>query len=382
MMPTPYEIHIPEQSITDTRAQLRHTRKKLRESRLPASLPTDGERYGADRQLIDRILDYWAEEFTWRAWEDKLNSHPHFIENIDGLDLHFWHIRGTNPDSTPLLLLHGWPGSAIEYWNLIGPLTDPASHGAPEAPSFDVVIAELPGFGFSGKPTEPGWGPNRIAAALNTLMTDALGYEKYGIHGEDWGTLIGARVARNHSDSVAALQVTMPFTGPYGDHIPTPEWGGQIYAATGYLHVQSLVPDALTIGMIDSPVALTAWIIEKFSAWSDSPNGLDATFGLDVLVANLHFYWLTDSIVSATRLYRESALEGIDVIGPPQIEVPASILAFPKEPFASPREWLEGVYDIQRYTQFDEGGHFAALEKPDNVLTEIREFFPTFIGGK
>lgn len=371
----PYQIEIPEEVI-------RQTRERVRQTRWSAIPQGDLSRYGASVSYLKNFLSFWAEEYSWRAWEQKLNSQPHFMAEVDGLDIHFWHIRGAKPGSIPLLLLHGWPGSAIEFWDLIGPLTDPAAHGAPDAPSYDVVIAELPGFGFSDKPVEPGWGPTRIANALDSLMHDVLDYGKYAIHGEDWGTLVGARIARLHPEHVAALHITMPFTGPYGDFVPTPEWGGAMYAATGYLHVQSLIPDALTIGMADSPVGLAAWVLEKFNAWGDTGGNLESVFSRDVLLTNLHFYWLTGSIVSSTRIYRESALEGGDVIGPPQIPVPAGIAVFPAEPFASPREWLEGVYTIERYTEFENGGHFAALEKPEHVLDEIRAFFPNYFGGQ
>ncbi|YCK79637.1 epoxide hydrolase (plasmid) [Arthrobacter sp. D3-18] len=372
-MITPYKIDIPEDLI-------RQTRERVRQTRWPVIPQGESTRYGASIPYLKNMLSFWAEEYSWRAWEQKLNSRPHFLTEIDGVDIHFWHIRGAKPGSVPLLLLHGWPGSPIEYWDLIGPLTDPAAHGAPDAPSFDVVIAELPGFGFSGKPVDAGWGPERMANALHELMHDVLEYPTYAVHGEDWGTLIGARIARLHPNEVAALHITMPFTGPYGDFVPTPEWGGRMYEATGYLHVQSLVPDALTLGMADSPLGLAAWVLEKFSAWSDSSGDLDAAFSRDILLTNLHFYWLTGSIVSSTRLYRESALEGGDVIGPPQIPVPTAVAAFPAEPFASPREWLEGVYNIARYSEFESGGHFAALEKPEIVLDEIRAFFPAYFG--
>lgn len=370
---TPYKIDVPEDII-------RQTRERLRNIKWPDVPFDDSARYGASFPYLKSVLSYWAEEYSWRAWEDKLNSHPHFLTEVDGLDLHFWHVRGTKPGSIPLLLLHGWPGSPIEFWDLIGPLTDPAAHGSPDAPSFDVIVAELPGFGFSGKPTEAGWGPTRIANALHELMHGVLGYSSYAVHGEDWGTLIGARIARLHPENVAALHITMPYTGPHSDFVPTPEWGAHMYGLTGYLHVQSLVPDALTVGMADSPLGLAAWVLEKFDAWSDSKDDLESVFPRDLLVTNLHFYWLTGSIVSSTRLYRESALEGGEVIGLPQIPVPTGLAVFPGEPFASPREWLEGVYTIERYTEFESGGHFAALEKPEMVLNEIRAFFPTYFG--
>ncbi|HWI70976.1 MAG TPA: epoxide hydrolase [Baekduia sp.] len=372
-MVEPHQIAIPEET-------LKATRERLRGIRWPDARGADRERYGASVPELRGILEYWAEEYSWRAWEEKLNSRPHFLTTIDGVALHFWHIRAAKPNAIPLLLLHGWPGSAVEFWELIGPLTDPEAHGAPAAPAFDVVIAELPGFGFGGKPTEPGWGPTRMAEALHTLMHESLGYTRYAVHGEDWGAVVAAKIARRHPDAVAALHVTMPFSLPYGEFAPAPEWDAHMYSVSGYSHAQSQVPDALTLGMADSPLALAAWVLEKFVAWSDN-DGTLAAFNRDVLVTNLNFYWLTSSIVSATRIYRESALEPEPIMAPPQIPVPAGIAVFPKEPFASPREWLEGVYDVQRYRTFESGGHFAALEQPEVVLSELRAFFPTYIGG-
>lgn len=374
-MATPFTIDVPASALADLRERVH----RIDWSRLPFS---DAERYGASADLLRRVLTYWADEYSWRDWEAQLNAVPHFMANIDGLDLHFWHVKGAKPGSIPLLLLHGWPGSVVEYWDLIGPLTDPAAHGAPDAPSYDVVLAELPGFGFGGQPDEIGWGANRSADAMNRLMVNELGYASYAVSGGDWGTLLGARIARRHPDTVAALQVSMPFTGPYGDFVPTPEWGAAIHAATGYLHLQSFIPDAITTGMTDSPLALAAWIIEKFQAWSDSGDDLLDTFSLDLLATNLSFYWFPASIVSATRIYREVAFDGEETIGPPQIPVPADVLVFPKEPYISPREWLEGVYTIERFTEYEAGGHFATLERPDDVLAALRTFFPAYFGGR
>jgi microsomal epoxide hydrolase len=373
----PHRIHVDAETLKDTHSRIRRTRWS-------AMLPNDHERYGASLDELRSILEYWVDEYSWRKWEDSLNAVPHFLTMVDGIDLHFWHVRGSNDKSIPLLLLHGWPGAAVEFWNLIGPLTNPAAHGLTETPSFDVIIAELPGFGFSGKPSEPGWGPTRMADAFHVLMHDVLGYRRYAVHGEDWGSIIGTRMARRQPNAVAALQITMPYADPHGDFGATPErdeWEARMYAGLGYDHVQSQVPDALTLGMADSPIGLAAWILEKFSAWSDNDGKLTSVFSPDILVTILNFYWLTSSIISSTRIYRESALENGPINGPPRIPVPAGILVFPKEPFGSPREWLEGVYDVRSYRKFTSGGHFAALEQPQVVLSEIRDFFPAVVGG-
>jgi epoxide hydrolase len=371
---TPYEIHVPDSVLEETRARLRATR-------WADAVPGDPWRYGASIPYLRDLITYWTDEYDWRKAEHRLNSFPNFVTTVDGLDLHFWHVRGAKANSIPLLLLHGWPGSVVEFLDLIGPLTDPASHGAPEGASFDLIVPEIPGFGFGGKPSEPGWGVTRMAHAFDTLMHDVLGYDHYTIQGGDWGTLLGARAARYHPDHVAALHINMPFTPPYGDHIPSPEWQAHFQQLTGYLHVQSLIPDAFTLGLADSPLGTAAWIIEKFAAWSDNDGDLDQVFSKDTLLTNIQFYWATKSIVSATRIYREAALEDEDLVGPPRIAVPTGVAVFPKEPYRVPRQWLDGVYTIEHWREFDSGGHFAPLERPDDLLHEIRTFLPTRFGA-
>ncbi|MUL50091.1 epoxide hydrolase 1 [Mycobacterium sp. CBMA293] len=368
-MSKPYQIRIAPELVEQTRDRIRATRWS-------AMIPDDRHRYGASVDELRSILSYWSEEYSWPAWEERLNSRPHYLAEIDGVNLHYWHVPGASPGGIPLLLLHGWPGAAVEFWDLIGPLTDPGAHGQPLAPVFDVVIAELPGFGFSGKPREPGWGLSRMADALHTLMHDELGFAKYAVHGEDWGSMIAARLARRHPDVVAAIQITMPYADPPA---PNPDWDAYMYGVGGYSHVQDFVPDALTIGMADSPLALAAWVLEKFTSWSDNDGTLASAFSLDVLVTILNFYWLDSSIISSTRIYREVTLEGEDVIGPPQISVPTGICLFPKEPFAAPRENWDAVYNVARVAEFPAGGHFAALERPDDVISEIRQFFPQYL---
>lgn len=369
LLATPYAIHVSDKTLADTRARLRATQ-------WVEAISGDPWRYGASIPYLRDLVTYWADEYDWRAAENRLNSIPHFMVNVDGLNLHFWHVRAAKRPGIPLLLLHGWPGSVIEFFDLIGPLTDPESHGAPGAPSFDVIAPEIPGFGFGGKPREPGWGATRIAHALHAVMHDLLGYTRYTIQGGDWGTLLGARIARHHPEHVAALHINMPFTMPHGDFAPGPEGLAHFEQLTGYQHVQSLVPDAFTLGLADSPLGTAAWIVEKFAAWSDNIGDLDKVFSKDTLLTNIQFYWLTKSIVSATRLYREAALEAEGYIGPPRIPVPTGVAVFPKEPYLVPREWLEDVYTIEHWREFDAGGHFAALERPADLLNEIRSFLP------
>lgn len=255
--------------------------------------------------------------------------------DIDGVAIHYWHIPSKqNPGEHPLLLIHGWPGSVIEFIDLIPALTNPTDGLA----GFDLIVPKIPGFGFSGKPAEPGWGTRRIASAFDALMVDVLGFGRYSVHGGDWGTILGARMARIHAEHIDRLHINMPFVPPPVGVIPPAEWAAVATAEYGYLAVQNFRPDVITMGAADSPVGLLAWILDKFDSWSDG--GVEA-HSMDVLLANAMFYWAPDSIVSATRLYREAELEPDETFGLPRIEVPTAVAHFPYEPFSSPREWVE-----------------------------------------
>jgi microsomal epoxide hydrolase len=261
---------------------------------------------------------------------------------------------------------------------MIGPLTDPVAHGLPATDCFDVVIPSLPGFGFSGKPTVPGWGANRIAAALDALMTGPLGYPRYAIQGGDWGTILGRRMARNHREHVLALHVNMAFAPPPPDAPPNPQAAARAFDLTGYLHLQNTRADTLTVGLSDSPAGLATWIIEKFRSWSDCEGDVSKAFDRDTLLTNLMLYWATNSIASATRIYFETAAENDDIWAAPRVEVPTGVAAFPREPYLAPRAWVERLYDVRQWTDMPRGGHFAALEAPDLLGADLRRFFARY----
>lgn len=366
----PYRIEVPEAVLTDLR-------ERLARARWPAELPGTGWRQGADLPYLRSLCDYWRSDYDWRAHESRLNALPQFIAPVDGLDLHFIHVPGRGDNCLPLLLLHGWPGSIIEFEHLIGPLTDPAAHGAPSAPAFDVVVPSLPGFGFGGQPAEAGWGATRIAAALDALM-GMLGYPRYAIQGGDWGTILGRRMARNHRDHVTALHVNMAYAPPPPDTPPNAAAAARGYDLTGYLHLQSTRADTLTVGLGDSPLGLAAWMTEKFHSWSDCAGSVENAIPRDTLLTNLMFYWAPNSTGSATRIYLETALEGDDIWATPRVEVPTAVAAFPKEPYLSPRPWVERLYDVRRWTDMPRGGHFAALEAPELLLQDMRDFLQPF----
>ena len=358
----PYRIDVPETVLDDLRERLARTR-------WPTALPGTGWRQGADIEYLRGLCDYWRSGYDWRRHEARINAFPQFIAPVDGVDLHFIRVRGKGPNPMPLLLLHGWPGSIVEFLALIEPLAEAG---------FDVVVPALPGFGFGGQPTEAGWGANRIAAALDALMTRALGYPRYAVQGGDWGTILGRRIARNHRANVIALHVNMAFAPPPPDTPPNADAAARAFDLTGYLHLQNTRADTLTAGLSDSPMGLAAWIIEKFQSWSDCDGDIERAIDRDTLLTNLMFYWAPNSITSATRIYLETALEGDDIWATPRVEVPTGVAAFPKEPYLAPRAWVERLYDVRRWADMPRGGHFAALEAPDLLGADIQTFFADY----
>jgi len=361
-------IDVPEATLEDLRSRLSATR-------WPKALEAEGWRYGLDAKELKELCDYWRDGFDWRVQEARLNSFPLYLAEVDGLDIHFWRIKSPAPGARPLLLLHGWPGSIMEFLELLGPLSNPAAHNAPGAPAFDLVVPSLPGFGFGGQPSERGWTALRVAQALHRLMFETLGYTSYLIQGGDWGTIVGGQMARLFPAHIQKLHINMPFANPPAGVAPSPEWARRMEAETGYLHLQNTKADALTMGMSDSPAGLAGWILEKFRSWSDCGGDVFSAFGKDALLANIMFYWASNSIASSTRIYCETAINGIDPFGGGKVTVPTGIAEFPAEPYIAPRSWLEATYTIQHYTVMDRGGHFAAMEQPQLLLEDIRRFF-------
>lgn len=362
----PYRIEVSDAVLADLKDRLRRTR-------WPTEIPQAHWKYGADAQEIRTLCEYWSEHYDWRQHEARLNQIPQFTVEIDGVDIHFLWKRASRRAAMPLLLLHGWPGSIIEFVHLIEPLTNPASD---DLPAFDVVVPSLPGFGFSGKPREAGWSADRMAKAFHQLMTRELGYGRFGIQGGDWGTIIGTRLTSAFPDAVRGLHINMPYGYPTSTDDPQFKAHEAFVAAeTGYLHLQNTKPDAMTLAQTDSPAGLAAWVLEKFRTWSDCGGDLLRTFDKDTLLTNLMLYWATESAASATRIYYESAHLDPPLFLHPRITVPTGIAVFPKEPYRAPRHWLEPRFNIQRWTEMPRGGHFPALEQPQLLLDDARAFF-------
>lgn len=376
MEPRPYRIAVPDDVLVDLRERLRRTR-------WPDAIPGTGWDYGADIGYVRELCAYWADGYDWRRHEAALNAYPQYLATVDGVDIHFWHVRGKGPRPFPLMLVHGWPGSIYEFYRLIGPPTDPASYGGAPEDSFDVVIPALPGYGFSGKPQEPGWSPARIARAFRTLMRDVLGYRRWGLQGGDWGAIVSTKMAEFVPDEVRALHLNFVVVPQPSELRPEEREVVERRALwdaleTGYSRIQGTKPMSLAVAQADSPAGLAAWIVEKFRTWSDCGGDVDAKFGKDTLLTNLMFYWAPNSIASAARLYYEAFRDRSSIVPSKRIEVPTAVAVFPKEPWVAPRRWVEPFFRLERWTEMPRGGHFAALEEPDLLLEDVRAFFRAF----
>ena len=374
----PFTIEIADEVLTDLNDRLARTR-------LPDHIPGTGWDYGANRAYVEQLLAYWQGGFDWRAQERMLNEFDHFKTVIDGVDVHFIHERSADEDATPLLLTHGWPGSFVEFTKVIGPLTDPAAYGGDPEDAFHLVIPSLPGYGFSGKPTERGYNPERMADVLAGLM-ERLGYDRYGAQGGDWGAIIVRALAGNYGDRLIGLHTNFLTAGPPpggGDPeegVPAGELERRRERAEafadgrGYQAIQGTKPQTLGYALNDSPAGLAAWIVEKFHGWSDNDGDVESAFTKDEILTNITLYWVTETITSSTRIYYESGNT------PPTrpagyIDVPTGAAIFPKEILFTPRKWAEARYNIVRWTVMPRGGHFAALEEPDLLVDDIRAFF-------
>ena len=379
-----FTIRVPDAVLADLKARLSHPR-------IPDPLAdegrTDGWTYGTDVAYLKQLVSYWRDRFDWRAQERRLNAFGQFTTTIDGLTIHFLHVRSKQPRALPLLITHGWPGSFVEFTRIIGPLTDPAAHGGRAEDAFDVVIPSIPGFAFSGKPREPGYDPARIAAIEARLMA-RLGYARYGVQGGDWGSIIGTQVALNDAPHVAGLHLNMctaaaPAVGDPNAGLSDAEKERlKVRAAfqaeeTGYQQIQGTKPQTIGIALNDSPVGLAAWIVEKFRTWCDCDGNPEKIFSRDDLLTNITLYWVTQTAASSARIYYESRHAAAAPGGPRRIETPTACADFPKEIIWSPRRWLETRYNITRWTVMPRGGHFAAFEQPDLLVDDVRAFFRT-----
>lgn len=361
-------------------AELADLRKRLARTRWPEREPVDDWTQGVPLEYLKALCDYWAGAYDWRAREARLNAFPQFRVEVDGLGIHFLHVRSPVPDALPLVMTHGWPGSVVEFLEVIGPLTDPAAHGGDTRDAFHVVCPSLPGYGFSDKPAVTGWGVERTAAAWAELMA-GLGYERYGAQGGDWGSAVTTALGILDRAHVVGIHLNMVIAGPgrdMADDLTEPEQAAiaslQHYRDwdSGYSKQQSTRPQTIGYSLLDSPVGLCAWILEKFWSWTDTDGDPVAALGADRILDNVMVYWLTRSGASSARMYWESF--GARPSDP--VEVPTAVSVFPKEIFRPSRRWAERRYrNIVQWEELDRGGHFAAFEQPALFVEQVRRAF-------
>lgn len=368
-----FELAIPDATLVDLRSRLANTRWPERET-------VDNWSQGVPLDRIKALCDYWARDYDWRRCETRLNALGQYRTGIDGLGIHFLHARSPHPDAMPLLLTHGWPGSVIEFLDVIGPLTDPVAHGGDARDAFHVVIPSLPGFGFSDKPTTTGWGVERIAAAWLTLMK-RLGYARYVAQGGDWGAAVTTAIGALAPPECRGIHLNMPLIYPGKEDMSDLTAAEQASVAamkfyrqsdSGYAKQQRTRPQTLGYGLTDSPAAQAAWIYEKFHAWTDNTGEPESALSRDAMLDNIMLYWLPATAASSARLYWESLAH----FRTWPLALPVGVTIFPGEFSRPSRRWAERHYaNIIHWNETDKGGHFAAFEQPQLFVTELRNCF-------
>jgi len=376
---TPFAVQVPDADLDDLRHRLSRARWPE-----PATVPDWSQ--GVPIDWLRGLCDYWADGYDWRRLEQRFNALPQFTTELDGIQTHVIHVRSPHPDAVPLILTHGWPGSVVEFLDVIGPLANPDD----TADAFDVVCPSLPGFGFSGKPTEPGWGPSRVARAWVELM-NRLGYDRFGAQGGDWGSAVTMSLADQFPDRLVGIHLnyapvprdrsTMDDLTEFerrsiedvGYHL---EWG------SSYALQQATRPQTVGYALVDSPVGQCAWIAEKYWAWTDHDGDPISALTRDQMLDNVSVYWHTGTAASSARIYWEDGFarpsnraRGRQL---PTLNVPVGISVFPREIIRPPRRWCEPYYpDLRFYEQLDRGGHFAAFEQPEIFVDQVRRAFRT-----
>jgi pimeloyl-ACP methyl ester carboxylesterase len=373
----PFRIHVDDAVLDDLRERLARTR-------FPDQIEGSGWEYGIPTDYVRELVGYWRDEYDWRAQEARLNELPHFRTDIDGQSIHFVHARSDHPDALPLLLVHGWPGSVVEFLDVIPRLTAPEAHGGDAADAFHVVAPSLPGYGFSDPTSTRGWDVTRITRSFVQLMA-RLGYTRYGAQGGDWGAQVVTRIGALDPGHCAAIHVNMPIADPPAEAVPLSDGEKADLAAlqrfraeeSGYALEQGTKPQTLGVALNDSPAGLLGWIVEKFRTWSDCDGHPENAFTREQLVTNVMVYWVTQTITSSVRLYWERQHADDAKARAQFVEVPTGVARYPKEPLRIPRPWVERAYNVTYWADMPRGGHFAAMEQPAMFTDDLRSFFRT-----
>jgi pimeloyl-ACP methyl ester carboxylesterase len=369
----PFEIRVDDSILEDLRGRLTLTR-------FPDQIEDTGWEYGIPVDYLRELVEYWRDSYDWRSEEARLNRFDHYRTTIDGQQIHFVHARSANPDALPLLLTHGWPGSVVEFLDVIPRLTDPESFGGQPGDAFHVIAPSLPGYGFSEPTRSPGWDPPRIARAFAELM-HRLGYQRYVAQGGDWGAQVTTRLGSLDPEHCVAIHLNMALgTRPATPGPLTEEEQADLAAMkqfadeeSGYANEQGTKPQTLGVALNDSPAGLLAWIVEKFRAWSDCGGHPEHCFTRDQLITNVMLYWVTQTSASSARLYWETKHSAS--AAPPFVDVPTGVARYPKEVLRWPRSWVECQYNVVHWTVMERGGHFAAMEQPDLFVDDLRHHF-------
>jgi pimeloyl-ACP methyl ester carboxylesterase len=382
---TPFRVHVPDPAIQDLRSRLERVR-------WPDEPPLEPWSTGTSVSYMQDLARYWASEFDWRHWEAKLNGFRQFRAPVHGIDLHFIHEEGKGANPLPLVLSHGWPGSVFEFHKLIPMLTDPARFGADASDSFSVVAPSLPGYTLSFTPGQKRFSVEDIAACFAALMTDVLGYTRFGAQGGDWGGFISSVLGHRYAKQVIGIHLNLLAVRRDPKMVANPNAEEKAFLAdlahwlkeeTGYQAIQGTKPQTLAFGLTDSPAGLAAWIVEKFHSWSDCRGVPENAISRDEMLANLSLYWFTGAIGSSFWPYHARLHGPWPIPEGETVDVPTGYAAFPKEIVRPPRSLAEKTYtDIRRWSVMEKGGHFAALEQPELLAREVREFFRPLRGAR
>ncbi|WP_370947497.1 epoxide hydrolase family protein [Amycolatopsis sp. cg5] len=359
----PFRVDIPQSALDDLTDRLARTR-------WPDELPGVGWSYGIPASYLKELAEYWRTSYDWRAEEELLNRFPQFTTTIDGQNVHFLHVRSPDENAMPLVLTHGWPGSIVEFLDIIEPLTEPESGQA-----FHLVIPSIPGFGFSGPTTETGWDVPRIARAWAELMR-RLGYERYAAQGGDWGSGISRELGAIAPENVIGVHINMLFSfgTPESDEEKAVLAKNERYTRelAGYMQLQSTRPQTHGFGLADSPVGQLAWIVERFKEWTDSADRPEDAVDRDRMLTNVMLYWLTNTAASSSRIYKEA----VPTYGRPiHVKVPVGVATFAHDIAHPVRRMAEQTHNIVHWSEFERGGHFAAMEQPEALVEDMRKFF-------
>ncbi|NUY80512.1 epoxide hydrolase [Flavobacterium sp. MAH-1] len=379
----PFRAEIPQAAVTDLKQRIAATR-------WPAKETVSDQSQGVKLAQLQNLVEYWNTDYDWRKAEAKLNAYPQFVTNIDGLDIHFIHVKSKHKNALPIVITHGWPGSVFEILKTIDPLTNPTAYGGKAEDAFDVVIPSMPGYGFSGRPTQTGWDADHIAKAWDVLMK-RLGYKNYVSQGGDWGSVVADKMAAQKPQGLLAIHVNMPATVPAdvakalqnGEPAPANLTAKEKAAYNslnhlytkggGYAAMMVTRPQTLGYGLSDSPVGLAAFFLDKFNEWTYSGGNAEKSLTKEEMLDDISLYWLTNTAVSSAQLYWENNANNFNAV---DISIPAAITVFPGEIYQAPKSWAEKSYhNLIYFNEVDKGGHFASWEEPQLFAKELRAAF-------